>query len=272
MAATFQESILVPLSLWKDCKFDANTSKNMANKILENKALPSDVKMRLIAQEKGFNGKQHVEEEKKKSTDSSEPHVFSQAPARAVSPMLNGHGAKMSISDIVSEMPPDVQPNVNSILEKVALFPEQISWNHNQEVTIDKLLIPKSNITDILGYLMGTKSYTSVPVGTKLTRKKLVEIGVPKSWILRPLVRKRQRGLKRVHSLFHRGAFPKGSKQISYPVPVETSSQQNTASLPEVNSQQQSQLVARKSSRAKKKPKRFLDQTGSGGAIPWIAY
>lgn len=189
MSLTFQECVIVPLGLWDKCKF-SNAKESSTEHILKDDTLPDDVKHKLYQQERKFEQKhtkptQTIPKPKPDST-------------QEVTPRNNS---------IVAQMNENVQPFARSILDKIKEQPEQISFNKDLEIVIDGDEVPNSNIVDILGFLLKSKIVTSkqdIPIASWETRKKLVEIGVPETWIKKKAPRE---GLRR-KSQRHRQPSP----------------------------------------------------------------
>jgi len=185
---SFQEAVIVPLSLWKECKFDSDTDNTIVSKILEDETIPSDVKLKLVAQEDKYQ-----EPSKSRGPPTPPPSPPSVPKTQPI---------KASISEIVSEIKQQFQPNVRSILEKINLFPDQIFWDDKLRITIDGKLFPNSNIIKILNFLMKSPSSIvtnnkDIPEGAWETREKLLQIGTPPSWILNNPIRKSNREKKK---------------------------------------------------------------------------
>ena len=146
--------------------------KNKAESILHDPNIPTDTKMKLYAQEKKLDKKPHAPT---KQNTLEQKHS---RPPKTIPPV--------SEEDIISHLPSDAQPFVRSILHKMSQYQSQISYDHQMQIHIDGTPIPGSNIIEILRYLMKKMTITSdrdIPKGGLETRDKLLQIGVPQSWI-----------------------------------------------------------------------------------------
>lgn len=180
---SYSEAVIVPLEIFQKCKFD--TPVDQRKQILC-KALPSDVKLKMLQQHMKFNEKaQKKKVAEEKTVDPNEKKVAEES-------------SDMMVNDIVSTIAVKYRPYAESILRKI-MASSEISWNDRHEITIDGTLFPASNIFEIMQYLMKSKTVTShrdVPVGLLETHKKLLELGVPNSWLLAKIPRRTQRVVK----------------------------------------------------------------------------
>lgn len=153
---SFRESVIIPLELFKKCNLQKED-----NAILRDVNLPSDVKMKLYNQEKKI--------EKMRTSDKDpEPHL------------------QEDHSFIINAVPLHLQPYVQSILKVINSRKEAIRWNQELEVVIDGKPFSNSNIVDLFKFI--TKSLvvtadTDLPIAAREFYNKLLEIGIPKSWI-----------------------------------------------------------------------------------------
>lgn len=153
----FQESVIIPYTLFKQCQLDKPQSSE-EEKLLRDTTIPSDLKMKLYAHKKASVPKNTPVEEEPQS----------------------------DVQFIVDLMPIKDQPFVGSILEKIKSRSNELHWNNNLEVTIDKKFFPDSNIIELLRFCMKNKVVTShidIPIAAHEFIDKLLEIGVPKPWI-----------------------------------------------------------------------------------------
>lgn len=169
---SFQESVIIPLAMFKQCQFSKHNANSPETLLLDTN-LPSDLKMKLVNQQKYLK------------LDDKNP-----SPAKsAMSGILPSSAASAKTSDIshiLSNMTTSDVPYAKSILEKILENETVIGWNDKYEVVLDGEPIVLSNIADILQYLLRKKIITrdsDVPVGTEETYKKLLEINVPQSWL-----------------------------------------------------------------------------------------
>ena len=153
---SFKESIIIPLSLFKQCNFQ--TTK-LSTSILENYDLPLDVRMKMHSQQK---------------------HLDPKKASRAMVPIPPAIG----IDDIVREITTTNQPHVKAILERMK--DHDLKWNDAGEIILGGEVIQNSNIIDIMKALSKSTTIISdrdLPKGTGVLYQKLIDIGVPTSWI-----------------------------------------------------------------------------------------
>ena len=177
MCASFKEAVIIPLSLFNKCKF-GDTQEG----ILE--GLPPDVQMKLLQHDRLLNPKGNfkgsiprpfeikVIEDGEKKTKMIES---SKTP-------LNEEVIKGAVSDIN-------KPFVQSILEVIKPRPNEISWNDKFEIILNGRLLPETNIIDLIQFFMKetvvTNDNRDVPLNAFEIYEKLLELGIPKTWIKR---------------------------------------------------------------------------------------
>ena len=215
---SFDECIVVPLSLWEKCKFTNALGKNLSKdaEFLMDSTKPPDVRLKLLQQDKKLIRKQlnnesmdikqngeSLETPKTKKVELSSPMELSPiakvittvtpspstsaSPSTGVSSKADSHLPSFTDLDhhILTHINIAAQPNMQSILSKLAHFKDQLSYDDTYALTIDGEYYPRSNIIDILRYISGTykpSTVKDVPYGADAFVKKLRELGIPASW------------------------------------------------------------------------------------------
>ena len=125
---SFKQSILIPLSLFKQCKIEENIkSLENSESILDNENMPSSEKMKLFHQNKFLQ----------KNT--------------TLAPLKNEKNDNFLY--IINQIPDKYKPYAKAILEFIR-NQANIRWNNNLELIIDGELFTQSNIISILNYLL----------------------------------------------------------------------------------------------------------------------
>ena len=170
---SFKESIIIPLDMFSKCKFSPEEEEDEAAKLL-NTDIPSDIKMKLHSQKK----------KRIKSTNSDEKSRYE------------------DVDFIVQILPEKSQPFARSILKKISDHKDEISWNENLELVLNGLPLADTNIIELFKLISKnaiiTKRSEDVPKGAHQFVGKLLEIGVPRSWIMARLTRDLPSRRKRV--------------------------------------------------------------------------
>jgi hypothetical protein len=171
---SFQESIIIPLSMFEKCKFKEEV--NPEEDILNNESMPSDLKMKLLQQERKLKPKKKLQPRKELSLiDESDKKIHPD------NKLYNEQ-----IQYILGKISRKHQPFISSILHYIKDYSNQISWNKDFDIIIDKLLVNNTNIIDILKLLtkdLIVTADTDIPLGSRKFYDKLIDIGIPKSWI-----------------------------------------------------------------------------------------
>lgn len=107
-----------------------------------------------------------------------------------------------NITKMARVVPEEDRPIVQRILEQVQLHPRVLGWTDKNEVAIDQVVYPKSNILDILKFIMKkqvVENNAGAPFGAKDFVDNLInKIKIPKDWIKAKFVRsskRKQRGV-----------------------------------------------------------------------------
>lgn len=157
---SFAESYIIPKYLFLKCRFDELMKKDTENTILQDTHIEPETKMKLYQQEKFLKTK------------------TSKAEEQSVLP---------NIANIIQHFEQKKQPFARSILEFILKHPDEISWDENNyTVNISGEVIANSNILEILRALLNKGIITSekdVPVGLYPFYFKLIDLGLPESWI-----------------------------------------------------------------------------------------
>lgn len=155
---SFQESVIIPLSLFKECKLNEISLEKPY--ILDNPALDSEAKMKMFSQQK----------------------ILSRS---KIAPRLKPAEDKPN-DEFTSSIPDKYKPYANSILDFMRKHPDEVGWDESNRVRIQSNTIPFSNLRDILHHFMKTTVVTKdsdVPPGTYQLFTKLHDLGMPKSWV-----------------------------------------------------------------------------------------
>lgn len=166
---SLKESVIIPLQTFRNMQAYPSSEKCA---ILNSKA-PLDVRIKLHDQER-LKSKAKYPEDKTVITD--EPFK--------------------SIDHILQNISEEKRPFIKSILEEIKSKNNPIDWNHNFEVMIDGSTIKGTNIIDIYKFLSKNHIVTresDVPPGVMPVWTKLIQIGVPKSWISAKIVKQSKR-------------------------------------------------------------------------------
>lgn len=176
---SYKEAIIIPLDVFKKCNFskedmsqsDTENKLSTPTDILQNKTLPSDVKIKLYKQKKKL--------QKKREPEPQVVTVKSSTPDKA----------KPSENIILNEFPMATRPLVYMIMKYMKESTGILSWNNNLELVNEGTAIQDSNIIDLLKFVTNSLTITSnkdVPVGATEFVKGLEKIGVPKAYIKLP--------------------------------------------------------------------------------------
>ena len=168
---SYSESIIIPLSLFKQCHFEEQlASKNDLNnnrreQLLHNPHISSSEKISLI----------NHDDVLKKRSRLDQPPTFTNA---------TGQSKHVLLSAIQSKY----RPQASAVLDFILEHPDEVTWDPNTfEVKIRGIVLDDANIRDILLTLMNAVPITrhiDIPPGTYELYDKLVNgLDMPKSWI-----------------------------------------------------------------------------------------
>jgi hypothetical protein len=191
---SFKESIIIPLSLWERCKSSSilpettpSVAENKKNTlhvesspidILKNPNLSADVKVAMYhrAKKRQKTTAGNISANQLATSGSQQiPRNVSEKP----NPLLN-------TDHILNNLAEKERPFAGSILAIIRKYPDQLTWNNNGEIIIDGKTMPGTDIVKLFQYITKTLVITrqiDVPFGSEAFYKKLLDIGVPESWI-----------------------------------------------------------------------------------------
>ena len=150
---SFEESIIVPLSVYTRCKF---IKGNEQMDLLQDSSLPTDTKMKLYHQ---AQSRKRLHER----TDSPLP--------------TSTYG-----EHIILQLPVVDRSNAKAILEIFKKNPSLLSWTDKDELIIGGDLVQGSNLVRIFQFLTNNFTMTTeddIPIGSSLLYKTLMSLGVP---------------------------------------------------------------------------------------------
>ena len=168
---TYSESIIIPLSLLKQCRFEEQLAvkttdgSNTVQHLLHNPRLSSSEKINLI----------NHEEVLKKSSRLEYPPAFSSA-------------TRVNKDILLKEIQNKYRPQANAVLEFILDHQNDVSWDPNTyRVKVKGIVLEDSNMRDISLTLMNAAIITrdeDISTGTFELYDVLVkDLGMPKSWI-----------------------------------------------------------------------------------------
>ena len=184
---TYQESIIIPLDVFKKCNFsqqdleEHTTAGDCTDKtktvttstkteILNDHALPPDVKIKL------FNQKKRLDKQPTKKPQ--EVTVKSDLPV-----------PPSGVDYILSHFSYKLKPVVYILLKYIQDSKGIISWNDNLELELNGRTVQDSDLISLLRFVTGTLTITSaedIPKGGEEFANALENIGVPKTYIKLP--------------------------------------------------------------------------------------
>ena len=170
---SFQEAVIIPMSLFQKCNFDKTKKESKSSELLTSN-LQTPIKMKLFEHER-------VMEKRKRELL---PH----------SPIYEKTDEDWLIQGISEKF----RPYAKSILEFIKLHPDELGYdNSNYEIRINDDFIRNSNLGKILQFLMKSAIVTreeDIPLGTYSLLTKLYDLGMPKTWVkVKILVRRSSR-------------------------------------------------------------------------------
>ena len=163
---SFEVSVIIPLETYKQ-KCESQNIQSTSKNILYRGDLPSDVKMKLY-------DRFHRDERKMNTQTNATPNR-----SKSVE--------RYDSQAVVNRSQVEHQPYVKSIMELyIDEHQHSISWNPSTfEIMFDGKVVPKTNIVNSLQFLMNPKTigYDEPPPSTMELKRRLLQIGVPKTWI-----------------------------------------------------------------------------------------
>ena len=188
---SFTESILVPKHIFLQTfsSSSSNDDNNNNNTPVKNTHSIADLEI----QNGGSRRKKIINEEEEEEEDKNpyhdlkylkflnQPKQYEQIPKESIVKNTSSPSSlwkeeylvtKNYTEDIVKMFPPDYQFQINRVLVELQQHPHVITWDpHTLEIFVYNKLIPKSNLVDILTFLLGFDSkyfekIDEVPIGT----------------------------------------------------------------------------------------------------------
>lgn len=161
---SFRESIIIPLTLFKKCKLDEIDAQHSdGSNILINPAVDSSKKIKLYQQERILKRRKIIP---------------IQTATVTLSPRL--------IDQLLSGVPPRFVPYGKSIIDFIKSHEDEIGWDKDYHIRINSNIIPNSDLMKSLQHLMKNTVITKesdTPPGTYELLQKLIELGMPKTWV-----------------------------------------------------------------------------------------
>ena len=176
--ASFEHSVLIPVTVYNQYK-DLLKNKDSAEEILMDHHLPADIKMKLYNEERFRKRKSKSDFGKIPSKDLHTQKVTPEDSSKIRSKV------KLPRYTIISDFETRDRETIEKILNIIEQNTDTISLNFKKEVIINGKPIVKSNISEILTFLLNKAIITSrldIPKGAKMTFNTLIEIGVPREW------------------------------------------------------------------------------------------
>ena len=175
---SFRESVIIPYSLFKKCQF-ATPPPAAAIPPPPRETTPES-------------------DEPPAPPEISTPPTFHQEQKPKFPPSQTDEN-ESTILTMARVVPEEDRPILENILKRIYAHPDIIRWNSNLEVILDGVIYPKSNIVDILKFIMKRQvieNNKGAPFGGKEFVDNLLKINVPKDWIKVSFVRKSKRGFR----------------------------------------------------------------------------
>lgn len=165
---TFEECVIVPLELFRERYRKTDSVKHKeTNQILQQDNLPTDLKMKLFDHSK----QREVIENRSTSEKVNRDYQWEQ-----------------SITTILAKIQLHYHPFVKSIINEYIRGNQHIvSWNPTTfEIIVDGKTVPDSSVIRTFQHLLlpiNSKINKPLTVNAEKFREKLIEIGVPDSWM-----------------------------------------------------------------------------------------
>ena len=88
------------------------------------------------------------------------------------------------VEDILARLPKDVQGIGEEVLQAISCSRQLLSWNNQLQLVIDNRSVPRTNIVDLVQYILYPESKdTSQPRGFEVFLDALKEIGLESQWV-----------------------------------------------------------------------------------------
>ena len=183
---SFEQSVIIPLENYKKYKdFISKINEVPSSKILMDKNLPADIKMKLFKKQR-FKDKLHKVPLKTTITDNktSSTNVQTSSQVDKISSSVQTIPQLPNIDRTIFHN--DDKKTIDAILNTIASNVHELSYNKDYEILIDRRVLPTSNIKEILNYILNrsilTKS-SDVPLGALHFYEKLLKLGFPQALI-----------------------------------------------------------------------------------------
>ena len=201
---TYSESIIIPLSLLKQCRFEEQLAvkttdgSNTVQHLLHNPRLSSSEKINLI----------NHEEVLKKSSRLEYPPAFSSA-------------TRVNKDILLKEIQNKYRPQANAVLEFILDHQNDVSWEPNTyRVKVKGIVLEDSNMRDILLTLMNAAIITrdeDISTGTFELYDVLVkDLGMPKSWIPASIASRSSKRIREDEKKAKKGGHSKKKQAAPY--------------------------------------------------------
>ena len=164
---TFQESIIIPLSLFKKCQIEETIRANIgtSEQILQNPTLHSAEKIKLYNQAKLLEQKNRAD--------------------AVISPEVSRRVSENETDTFLHGIPEKYKPYGKSIVEFIRKHPNEVGWDELHRIRVKGFVIPDSNLGESLKHFMKNTVVTKdsdIPPGTQMLQETLFDLGIPKSW------------------------------------------------------------------------------------------
>ena len=164
---TFQESIIIPLSLFKKCQIEETIRANIgtSEQILHNPTLHFAEKIKLYNQAKLLEQKNRAD--------------------AVISPEVSRRVSENETDTFLHGIPEKYKPYGKSIVEFIRKHPNEVGWDELQRIRVKGFVIPDSNLGESLKHFMKNTVVTKdsdIPPGTQILQETLFDLGIPKSW------------------------------------------------------------------------------------------
>ena len=111
-------------------------------------------------------------------------------------PTLKTEAKTWDYATMARVVPEEDRPILENILERIEAHPQIIRWNKDFEVVLDGVTYPRSNVVEILKFIMKKQTIENnvgAPFGAREFVDNLLKIKVPKEWIKVTFKRKSKR-------------------------------------------------------------------------------
>ena len=198
---SFRESVIIPYALFKKCQFSTPSPPSAPLPMRKKEDTPEPDEPPAARnidtpppQPPPIKGEEEEEEEAEPQPDHQQKFKLPKKEEK-----------ENDIRKMARVVPEEDRPIVERILEQVRAHPRVLGWTEDYELIVNDLVYPKSNILEILKFIMKkqvVENYKGVPFGTKDFVDSLVDIiKIPKDWIKATFVRSSKRKRGGLHSV-----------------------------------------------------------------------